>query len=466
VRCISRCTPLSPIDEGEASIGFDLGSSPERLAALQRSLQSGTFSVSQRVTLLDTMESGFLAFKPLFIDNEVPASGTPPLSRLRGFVEGVFNLSDIFGQVLASMPQQAIDYRLRDLQATEGTGVLLDHHHEAAAGAGVASGWQPEPLAQRLRIADREWELVTTPASGYMRGLQADSAWFILSVGLLLAFILASYLIELARSSERIKATESERLSLENQLFRSQKMEAIGRLVGGIAHDFNNLLTSIMGYAELALYEKDPRRNEEYLQLIQQGGEKGRSLIGKLLSFSRNEPAQLAPVQLPPLVENTISMLKPVMPPRIDIGFSCDGDLPPACIDATSLDQVLVNLCINARDAIEHRGSIHISVQRSPVQQACCSSCSGQFGGDHVVLCVQDTGCGIPQEALGRIFKPFYTTKEAGKGTGLGLSIIHNVVHICRGHVQVESRPGQATQFRLYLPVAGETGQARLLQAG
>ncbi len=380
-----------------------------------------------------------------------------------------FSPRAVFEQVLQLLPQQGIAYTLTEPDSRPGQGGPYRYGQETAqdlARRWQLTQWQPQALTLPVQAAGQQWTLVAQPAAGYMSSHQPDSAWFILSVGLLLACILASYLVEQARSSERIKATESERLSLENQLFRSQKMEAIGRLVGGIAHDFNNLLTSIIGYAELALHERDARRSEEYLQLIQQGGEKGRGLIRKLLSFSRNEPTQNMPVQLAPLVESTLSMLKPVMPARIDIRFSSERDLPRVSIDPTSLDQVLVNLCINARDAIEHKGSISISLRQHHIEEACCSSCAASFGGHHVALCVEDSGAGIPPEALARIFRPFYTTKEAGKGTGLGLSIIHNIAHGCRGHVLVSSQPGVKTQFRLFFPVAEESLEAPRLKAG
>lgn len=457
--------PLGPQLAGVHEPGHDMGSEPLLLSTLQAAMRSGALSLSQRVELAPagSGRAGLAAFMPLFADNRLPATPEDSVAQLRGLVLGVFQLDTIFAQVLASMPQQHINYLLRDLQVPAGQGELL---LRTLPEADNATNWKPASQHLRFRVADREWELVASPAVAYMQGRQSDTASFILSVGLLLACILASYMVEQVRNSERVGATEAERLSLENQLFRSQKMEAIGRLVGGIAHDFNNLLTSIMGYAELALYERDAQRNEEYLNLIQQGGEKGRGLISKLLSFSRNEPAQQLPLELTPLVEHTLSMLKPVLPARIDLQFRSEAGLPRVSIDPTSLDQALVNLCINARDAIDHRGSIHISLALQQAEALHCTSCEAEFSGSFVALGVADSGSGIPHESLARIFKPFYTTKEAGKGTGLGLSIIHNVVHGCRGHVVVSSQAGAGTRFQLLFPAVEKARRDALLKTG
>jgi signal transduction histidine kinase len=464
--------PLYPLGTqlaGAHEPGHDMGSEPLLQTPLQQAIRSGSMTLSQRVDLRQTSadRSSLAAFKPLYADNRLPTAAQDAVPQLRGLVLGVFQLDTIFDQVLAAMPQQHINYLLRDLKAPAGESELLrrtlteDDNDEQQA-----TYWQPENQHLRFRVADREWELVASPTTAFMQRRQSNTASFILSIGLLLACILGSYMVEQVRNSERIGATEAERHSLENQLFRSQKMEAIGRLVGGIAHDFSNLLTSIMGYAELALYERDAQRNEEYLTLIQQGGEKGRGLISKLLSFSRNEPAQQLPLELTPLVEHTLSMLKPVLPARIDLQFRSEAGLPRVSIDPTSLDQALVNLCINARDAIDQRGSIRISLELQQAEALSCTSCDAKFSGNFVALRVADSGSGIPQESLTRIFKPFYTTKEAGKGTGLGLSIIHNVVHGCRGHVVVSSQPGTGTQFQLLFPAVEKARREVLLKTG
>lgn len=310
-------------------------------------------------------------------------------------------------------------------------------------------------FTQNIQIADRSWAVTAAPTIDFMSGKRADSAWLILEVGFLLALILAFYLFEQTRSAAKIKAAEKERQTLENQLFRSHKMDAIGRLVGGIAHDFNNLLTSIMGYTELAIFQRDESKTQEYLQHVLQGSEKGKSLIRKLLSFSRNEPAQNSPQSLPALIEHSLSMLKPVMPSRIILKFEAEHDVPLVNIDPTSLDQIIVNLYINARDAITEQCKINISLKYQHIQEAACLSCQASINGNYVVLCVEDSGLGIEADAMQRIFKPFYTTKSADQGTGLGLSIIHNITHGCQGHILVTSQPGSGgSQFKLLFPAS------------
>lgn len=283
---------------------------------------------------------------------------------------------------------------------------------------------------------------------------EPDSAWFILSVGILLAGVLAFYIVEQVRSNERIQAAETQRQALENQLVRSQKLEAVGSLVGGIAHDFNNLLTSIIGYVELAQVDTDATRNAEYLEQIRLGGEKGRGLIRKLLRFSRGEPTQAAPQSLPALVESTLDMLRPVLPARIDLHYAYAPDLPQVCIDPTSLDQLVINLCINARDAIDGSGRISINITQYETAQAHCIACAEGFGGHYVELCVEDSGTGIAAETLEHVFQAFYTTKEGDKGTGLGLSIIHTIMHACDGHILLSSQAGEGARFHLLFPAA------------
>jgi len=155
------------------------------------------------------------------------------------------------------------------------------------------------------------------------------------------------------------------------------------------------------------------------------------------------------------------------MPSRIIMKFEAEHDVPLVNIDPTSLDQILVNLCINARDAIAEQGKINISLKYQHIQEATCLSCQSGINGNYVVLCVEDSGQGIPDDAMQRIFKPFYTTKSADQGTGLGLSIIHNITHGCQGHILVTSQPGSGgSQFKVLLPATATDAKPALRKAG
>ena len=260
------------------------------------------------------------------------------------------------------------------------------------------------------------------------------------------------------------KQIENERLKLERNLFRSQKMDAIGQLTGGIAHDFNNILSGILGYTRLARNQCDNGENKllNYLNQIQHSGERARDLIRKLMIFSREIPGDVSLQSLQSLLEDTLQLLFPVLPSSIVIKTDIGENISEVLIDPVQFEQIVMNLCINARDAIQLNGEINITLDTLYIKDKECSSCHKVTSGHYVCLHVRDSGSGIPNEQLPSIFEPFYTTKETGKGTGLGLSMVHGIMHNCGGHIMVDSILGQGTAFHLLFPMAshGERGQA------
>ena len=262
------------------------------------------------------------------------------------------------------------------------------------------------------------------------------------------------------------KRAETERWKLELQLFRSQKMEAIGQLTGGIAHDFNNILASILGYTNLALRRSD-RLNEpklvEYLKEVIHGGERARDLIQQMMMYSRSVPSVATSQQLQPLVENAIKLLRPMLPSTIDIQVKLPVAMPDIMVDPAQFEQIIMNLCINARDAINGSGCIELELYRAALKGPECASCHGILDGDFVVLSVKDSGCGIDEKTAPLIFDPFYTTKEVGRGTGMGLSMIHGIMHNSGGHILLDSTPAKGATFSLLFPLTEEaTGKITL----
>ncbi len=255
--------------------------------------------------------------------------------------------------------------------------------------------------------------------------------------------------------SEQIRA-ELEKKLLQNQLQQAQKMDAIGQLTGGVAHDFNNMLASILGYSELALRILSHSPNEKlvrYVEEIFKAGERGRDLIAKMLAFSRGiDDSKPEPILLEPLLTDVLKMLRSVMPASIAITTEVEEGVPAVMVDTINLQQIVMNLCINARDAMEGKGELHIVIRKHHCQDNYCASCHENFAGDYVELRITDSGCGIDQESLVRMFDPFFTTKEMGKGTGMGLSVVHGVVHSAGGHVGVSSSPGEGTTVSIYFP--------------
>ena len=250
--------------------------------------------------------------------------------------------------------------------------------------------------------------------------------------------------------------TRSQHDLLQVQLRQSQKMEAIGQLTGGIAHDFNNILATIMGYAGLAKMRcvtDEESKLKNYLDEIYKAGERARDLVEQMLSFSRGGSKKSTPLQLPGLVHETLKMLRSTIPTSINISVQADNNLPNVMIDPVQVHQVVMNLCINARDSVGSKGQILLGLHRIKVDKQVCNSCHHNIDGDYVELSVVDNGAGIEEASMSRIFDPFYSTKDIGKGTGMGLSMVHGIIHEHGGHIIVNSSPGEGATFKLLFPV-------------
>jgi len=252
------------------------------------------------------------------------------------------------------------------------------------------------------------------------------------------------------------------RKQLEVQLRRSHRMEAIGQLAGGVAHDFNNLLAVIQGNAELLVMTDEQLSKEggEYLQNIVRASESAASLSRQLLIFSRKQIMESRPVMINDLVKGLVKMLGRVIREDIRLDTSCEEGLPLVLADSGMIEQVLMNLVVNARDAMPDGGHLCISTGRVTVDASYARTNPEARLGEFVCLRVSDTGVGILPEALPRIFEPFYTTKEPGKGTGLGLATVYGIVKQHQGWVEVISRIGEGTKFKVFLPAITESVSA------
>lgn len=252
------------------------------------------------------------------------------------------------------------------------------------------------------------------------------------------------------------KRTELTNLRLERQLQQAQKMEAVGQLTAGIAHDFNNILASVLGYAGLALEQHVPDKSSklaDYLREVQTAGTRARDLIVNMLAFSRSGETRRQPVQIGPLAQEAAKTLAPMLPSSIAFTTRVAEDGMSVLADPVQLHQVIMNLVINARDAVGEHGRIELAVHLVRGVKATCGGCHGDVIGDFIELAISDNGPGIPANVLPHIFDPFYTTKAVGKGTGMGLSVVHGVVHLCGGHVLVNSSANTGTVVRVLLPI-------------
>ena len=266
----------------------------------------------------------------------------------------------------------------------------------------------------------------------------------------------------------RVSFTDiTERKQLERQLQQSQKMEALGQLTGGIAHDFNNILAVMLGYSNLALtrYATDKQSAlAHYLGEIIKAGERARDLVASMLTYSRNQTDEAISAMAPaPLVKEVIKMLASTIPSSIKLQAQIADDIPAIYLSAGELHQIVMNLVINARDAMSEYGCLDIRLSKRVATSALCKSCKqtkndalclGEIRGEYVSLSVSDTGCGIGPENFKLIFDPFFTTKAVGKGTGLGLSVVQGIVRRAGGCIAVDSHLGKGTTIQVLLPVA------------
>ncbi len=258
-----------------------------------------------------------------------------------------------------------------------------------------------------------------------------------------------------ARDLTGRKKMEAHRAVLEAQLRESQKMQAMGTLAGGIAHDFNNILSAILGNVELAKGDL-PEGSGAGISLdeIGKAGRRARDLVRQILTFSRNEPTQRAPVALAEVVAETERLLRVTLPPGIELNIQMQEGLPPVMADATQVEQALLNLCTNAIHAIgDVRGTVTVDVALAHPDQRTCERL-GIAPGSYATLAVRDSGTGMDAGTIERIFEPFFTTKVVGQGTGLGLAVVHGVMRTHQGATDVQSTPGQGSTFTLYFPAA------------
>jgi PAS domain S-box-containing protein len=259
------------------------------------------------------------------------------------------------------------------------------------------------------------------------------------------------------------KQAEEERIKLEGQLQQAQKIESVGRLAGGVAHDFNNMLGVILGHTELALMKSDPAEPIHiHLIQIRKAAEHSADLTRQLLAFARRQTIAPRVLDLNDTVEGMLKMLRRLIGEDIDLAWRPQANLWPVIIDPSQIDQILANLCVNARDAITGIGKITIETGNSTLGEEYCAAHAGAVPGEYARITVSDNGCGMDKETMAYIFEPFFSTKGVGEGTGLGLATVYGAVKQNNGFINALSEPQQGTSFTIYLPrYAGKVEQLR-----
>lgn len=286
----------------------------------------------------------------------------------------------------------------------------------------------------------------------------------IIVIGLLTLIIM--YMLRLNRhltfTRNSLEHEINTRKILERQLIQIQKMESLGQLTGGIAHDFNNMLAIILGFTELSLKSETATKDSKlskHLDQVISAGEKAKMLVNQMLAFSRSEAdiEKAEVLSVSNIIEELYQLLRPLLPSSIDLEIKEIDDNLYINISQVMINQVLMNLCLNAKDAItENHGVISIGADTVELVHAQCSSCHQDISGVYITIQVEDTGCGIEPLYRERLFEPFFTTKEVGKGTGMGLSMVHGIIHNHGGHILLDSEVNTGTAIKILLPSASK----------
>ncbi|TVP57836.1 MAG: PAS domain S-box protein [Gemmatimonadales bacterium] len=352
-------------------------------------------------------------------------------------------------------------------------GVILEWNPALESILGEAwEGAVPRRKAPEFFVNPGEFESLALDARQKGTVIGREALWIRADGEEIFVRLTASAFLERGRIALEVLAEDvTERRRLGEQVRQAQKMEAVGRLAGGVAHDFNNLLTVISGEARFLLSEGAAQGTvggfgedvRESLEAIQEAGDRGGGLTRQLLSFSRRQVVTPVPLDMNEVVEQVQRMLIRLLGEKVELRTALARDLPAVVADMGEMEQVLINLAVNSRDAMPDGGVLEIGTSTRRFTEAGRTRYPGLEPGDYVVLTVRDEGVGMDPRTQARIFEPFYTTKPVGKGTGLGLSTVYGIVTRGGGQVDVESEPGEGTTFRVLIPASsGEAVPARV----
>ncbi|MBU1276504.1 MAG: response regulator [Proteobacteria bacterium] len=262
--------------------------------------------------------------------------------------------------------------------------------------------------------------------------------------------------LDLQQSLEKIENAQAEARKMEIQLRQAQKMEALGTLAGGIAHDFNNILSVIMGYTEIAWADSNTgHTNPDDLQEVINAAKRAKGLIKQILTFSHRMEPEFKSVDITQEVETVSNLIRKILPKMIEVRLDLAEEVPLINGDPHQIQQMLMNLGTNARDAMPNGGELSISTSEQEVSNMLCNACSHIFSGKYAVISVSDTGTGMTPDVINRIFDPFFTTKEVGKGTGLGMAAVFGILKGHHGHITCETLPDKGSTFRVFFPIDG-----------
>ena len=465
-----------PNPRNQAAIGYDVMSDPVRRDMVERARDSGQPAASARIQLVQEIDAnkqaGFLVAMPVYAGGGVPSDLAERRRRFLGFVFGAFRANDLFNSIVAARAEEDAAFAIYDGAPDEAT--LL--HRSARATDAVAGRLTREAT---LKLGGRTWTVRFEQRLSPRRASALSEVWLIGGGGLLATALLGFAAFrqrrtqdeirrlnaslearvqdrtrDLREAADRLRQAGEERARMEEVLRQSQKMEAVGQLTGGLAHDFNNLLAAISGSLELIEARIGQGRSKDvakYIAAAQGASKRAAALTHRLLAFSRRQTLAPRAVDVNRLVDGMLDLVQRTVGPGIDVRHAGADDLWPALVDPSQLENSLLNLCINARDAMPDGGRIVIETQNRWIDRRRAEA-QDMPEGQYLSLCVSDTGAGMPPEVVARAFDPFFTTKPMGEGTGLGLSMIYGFAKQSGGQVRIASGVGSGTTVCLYLP--------------
>jgi signal transduction histidine kinase/CheY-like chemotaxis protein len=452
---------LHPLDRlNRAALGYDMLSEATRRAAMAAAARSGSGVMSGRVRLVQEIDPvkqpGFLIYLPLFR----PASPGEP-QRLYGWVYSPLRAHDLFGAIFAGHDLGGVTVEIYDEQVGEER--LL--YRNAAPEPGAS-----ETISRQVEIAGRTW-IVRTASTAAFEGTRLLGPGLVGGGGALISLLVfflslqqvraagrierqvAARTAELQAANIRLQAEVDARTEAEAKVAQMQKLEAIGQLTGGIAHDFNNMLTVIIGNLDIAQRRaSDPERAGRAIANAREGAAKAAELTQRLLAFGRQQALAPRVLDVNRLIDGMSELLRRAIGEAIRLDRNLAGDLWPVCADATQLESAILNLAINARDAMAQGGVLGIDTANASLGESDVLRPADLAPGDYVAIALRDTGHGMSPDVAARALDPFFTTKPAGRGTGLGLSQVFGFVKQSGGHLTLASEIGAGTIVTIYLP--------------
>lgn len=456
---------LEPMNRrNREALGFDMLSEPTRRAAMESARARNSAVMSGPVQLVQEIDAvkqpGFLIYLPVSRAGQDSSADARDTAHL-GWVYSPLRAHDLFGAILSDRDLSQVVVEIMD--AAPGKDRLLFR-------SGELDGASDYATERRLEIAGRHWIVRVTALPALEQGARRALLFTIALAGLLVSMLVGTIAYiqsrQNARTAREVELRTRE-LQMANELLREeaearqqaealvrqmQKMEAIGQLTGGIAHDFNNMLSIILGNLELAERRLgDPARVRRAIDHAREGAEKAADLTRRLLAFGRRQP--LSPQVLDPnkLVAGMSELLRRALGETVRLETVLAGGLWPVCADAGQLENAILNLAINGRDAMPDGGALTIETANCHLDEGYARVHEGVEPGQYVLIAVSDTGQGMSPEVAERAFDPFFTTKEVGRGTGLGLSQVFGYVRQSDGHIKLYSEPGEGTSVKIYL---------------